>query len=1567
MAAKRWSTTLGGLWALDTNWTTTAHATALDDAVITGPDVSVNQVITGPGSAAATTFLGASTLDGAFAFNTLNVGTAAAAGNLTVAAGATAYTNSATVLYGPLTVTGANARLTVSGALTLGGRRTSNGFDSPSLSTLRGAAIQAGSLVLLPSIVVAGATTYTTGLPLIDVDATSSIEIGNAGNPSPGRITVDIGNTITGAGSLANGGRGIIDNGAIRAEGGELTVSEGVTGLGVMQIGANATLNLTAQQASTVPISFVGAGAALHTNPATSVVGTPFNANGVISGFVQGDVITMYLQVPVTNLIYTAGISGSPGILAVKNNNATVGTFRLAGNYTGKAFALSPSSISAGAYDITVQQTSGSAGTPSPGTNTPDSYVWNVNTGGAWNDAVDWKNLTTGANPAPVAPGLNNAVAIAGPVSGPAQTIFGPGNAASISVTGATTLDGRFNAGSIAIGTAAASGTLNLAAGTALAANTATLLYGPLTASGANTRLTISGALVLGGARTRSTYADSLLTASGGAAIRAGSLTLAPANAYGGITGQSRIVVDAASTLGIGNTDTTAPGTVTVDAGRSITGAGLVGGAAGIVDNGIIAAQGGELVLSGGVRGGGTLQVGAGATLTLASGSAATPIAFTGPAGALTVTASAGMLNASGVISGFASTDAIGIATQGLTVTAANYQPGYNGTSTLTVSAGGTVLGSLTLAGDFSYSSFAVDRRAGSASIYDITLRPLPPDPLFNIGYYLAHNADLAAIPGLNAYQHYMTTGWKEGRNPDALFDTRYYLSRNAALSASGANPLTDFINTGWREGRDPSAAFSNSDYLAANQDVKAAGIDPLRHYIQSGQSEGRMAFAVNPAPDPLVDATYYYAHNPDVRAAGVDASAHYLANGWYEGRNPNAYCDTRYYLAQNPDVSAAGLDPLLHYENNGRFEGRAPSLAFDGGKYLDANPDVRASGGEPLLHFLAEGQAEGRQAFLSGGAAPADPLVNADYYDRQLGATIIPTGDPAAQQAAWSYDAIGWQRGLNPDAWFDTAYYLNHNPDVAAAHVNPLAHYETHGWLEGRDASAQFSTRKYLAAYSDVNNANMDPLLHYVAHGRGEAGLPLRFEARLSPMRILEPLPHQPVQQSRAPTGRPGRMPIARLLVALHPRDIQVRPGRFVHEPPQEMRREARIRLHPPVATLPRVRDVAFQPLAIRRVQRHPPRPLPHRSARRGQVRRQHVICGEQSRHLMPERRHDTPRQRRQIHHRLRPEPLDRPRQRIRQNQPPLRVGVNNLDRRPRVHPQHVARPETVGADRVFRQRQHRDCGYRGLPPCQRQHRPGTRRRPCHVRPHLPKPVRRLDTDTPSVERDPLANEQHRLNPQRPRPPQHNQARRVSTSPPHRQKPLQPGLLQRLPFQHLYFDPMRLQRPQVCGKAGRRQLVAGLHHHVAGEQRPVNARLDNLPCRSRRSRLVHHHVDPRQQRPLRIRPRQEPAEPPRPQHGAGGQVRRVLRPPPPRIDRDVLHHPQPRDSKRARRLQIHAATDQQQPPLLRHHLRHRPGARPKSRPCRPARLARHRVHRHRHGPHRRVASGHEPDRDHPS
>ncbi|MEW5688116.1 MAG: hypothetical protein AB1942_24630 [Pseudomonadota bacterium] len=73
-------------------------------------------------------------------------------------------------------------------------------------------------------------------------------------------------------------------------------------------------------------------------------------------------------------------------------------------------------------------------------------------------------------------------------------------------------------------------------------------------------------------------------------------------------------------------------------------------------------------------------------------------------------------------------------------------------------------------------------------------------------------------------------------------FDAAFYLAVNPDIAASGMDPLQHFLMTGWLEGRDPTARFSVRDYLELHPDVAASGLNPFVHYVLAGQAEGRAA-----------------------------------------------------------------------------------------------------------------------------------------------------------------------------------------------------------------------------------------------------------------------------------------------------------------------------------------------------------------------------------------------------------------------------------------------------------------------------------------------------------------------------------------------------------------------------------------------------------------------------------------------------------------------------------------------------------------------------------------------------
>jgi hypothetical protein len=73
------------------------------------------------------------------------------------------------------------------------------------------------------------------------------------------------------------------------------------------------------------------------------------------------------------------------------------------------------------------------------------------------------------------------------------------------------------------------------------------------------------------------------------------------------------------------------------------------------------------------------------------------------------------------------------------------------------------------------------------------------------------------------------------------------------------------------------------------------------------------------------------------------------------------------------------------------------------------------------------------------------------------------------------------------PHLLFDSNWYLVQNPDVAAAGQNPLLHYLHAGWREHRNPNPLFDIALYLEQNPDVAAANVEPLGQYLRSGAFE------------------------------------------------------------------------------------------------------------------------------------------------------------------------------------------------------------------------------------------------------------------------------------------------------------------------------------------------------------------------------------------------------------------------------------------------------------------------------------------------
>lgn len=174
-----------------------------------------------------------------------------------------------------------------------------------------------------------------------------------------------------------------------------------------------------------------------------------------------------------------------------------------------------------------------------------------------------------------------------------------------------------------------------------------------------------------------------------------------------------------------------------------------------------------------------------------------------------------------------------------------------------------------------------------------------------------------------------------------------------------------------------------------------------------------------------------------DQRIVNLDKRADDVVGNRFEGQFIESF-----YLAANPDVAAAGADALSHWLNSGFYEGRL--MEFNAAEYLQANPDVATAGIDALTHFQTFGEAEGRltQSVTDTFDERAYLLSNPD---------LVTAGVTTASAEAY-HNSTGKIEGRG---FFDGAGYAFLNPDVAAAEVPGLSHFDLIGQGEGRNGNA--------------------------------------------------------------------------------------------------------------------------------------------------------------------------------------------------------------------------------------------------------------------------------------------------------------------------------------------------------------------------------------------------------------------------------------------------------------------------------------------------------------------------------
>ncbi|MNS06468.1 Glycosyl transferases group 1 [compost metagenome] len=292
-------------------------------------------------------------------------------------------------------------------------------------------------------------------------------------------------------------------------------------------------------------------------------------------------------------------------------------------------------------------------------------------------------------------------------------------------------------------------------------------------------------------------------------------------------------------------------------------------------------------------------------------------------------------------------------------------------------------------------------------------------------------------------------------------------------------------------------------------------------------------------------DAEYYARSYAELRGLGGDLIRHYIKVGWVEGRNPSADFDTFYYRRVVSGATHPDLCPLVHYRDYGAAT-KAPRNrveALEGASFaIDANA---------LINALPELREEFDEA----------------YYVERYADLKIGQASPLEH-----FIRVGWRRGANPSARFDTLFYRErfmYRDDSLC----PLEHYVRFGRKAGLPTTAVEAARRktavlagqqdvsiarmagldgetiaallepyfdapfYLQGNGDVAKAQVEPYWHYIHYGHNEGRVPNpRFDPAWYAKRYmtgkdargLNPLLHYAIvgRLCDLPLSEPGAVP---------------------------------------------------------------------------------------------------------------------------------------------------------------------------------------------------------------------------------------------------------------------------------------------------------------------------------------------------------------------------------------------------------------------------------------------------------
>ncbi|CZT37366.1 rhamnosyltransferase WsaF family glycosyltransferase [Rhizobium sp. 9140] len=363
----------------------------------------------------------------------------------------------------------------------------------------------------------------------------------------------------------------------------------------------------------------------------------------------------------------------------------------------------------------------------------------------------------------------------------------------------------------------------------------------------------------------------------------------------------------------------------------------------------------------------------------------------------------------------------------------------------------------------------------------------IDPHPDFSSKFYLRRSPDVREA-GIVPFLHYIQWGRYEGRLPKAdfrdvsknsghsldvieltrrSFDFEMYMAEDERIHRCNVDPVLHYLSFGWREGRNPAKNFSTQYYLERNPDVRKAGINPFVHYLTWGRAEGRRGHTDDGSArysrwadtethkvfESHFDVDYYRSQKNELTTNDANPFKHYRSVGWLEDLDPNSQFSTAFYKKVHRKVDFTNRDPFSDYLLNGATQGSVPR---------PVDPVLNATDGNVRVLLSKNIIAESFDAGFYRDSSPDLQGADIDYLEHFL--------------------LFGWRENRDPAPWFSTSYYRQSYPRAEAYEIDPLTHYLIWGRSQGFKTHPNLPPAVRPKALRDISCVT-DKMLHDANH----------------------------------------------------------------------------------------------------------------------------------------------------------------------------------------------------------------------------------------------------------------------------------------------------------------------------------------------------------------------------------------------------------------------------------------------------------------------------------------------------